>query len=194
MLVCVCLLVLLLIQACMHLAWYQVIDEVDVLQELHMTGCMLMADDFCLVIAEGSLKSHKKYNRLMLNRIDWNQSLEEEPQGQLLCPQIVKVCDADSASLRLPCCGHFVTALQMSCSQRPYMVSSLDVWVWTCGKLMCLLLHQISQYIASCGLMLTAHQVSLYGDVEALVCSQAIRRLVVAHRQQPEWDMDPDAL
>lgn len=49
-------------------------------QELHMSGCMLMADDFCLVIAEGSLKSHKKYNRLMLNRIDWNQSLEAEPQ------------------------------------------------------------------------------------------------------------------
>lgn len=52
------------------------------LQELHMTGCMLMADDFCLVIAEGSLKSHKKYSRLMLNRIDWNQSLEDEQQGQ----------------------------------------------------------------------------------------------------------------
>ena len=53
-----------------------------------MTGCMLMADDFCLVIAEGSLKSHKKYSRLMLNRIDWNQSLEDEQQGQfhmLLC-------------------------------------------------------------------------------------------------------------
>ncbi|KAL3131502.1 U4/U6-U5 snRNP complex subunit prp3 [Trebouxia sp. C0009 RCD-2024] len=49
-------------------------------QELHMTGCMLMADDFCLVIAEGSLKSHKKYSRLMLNRIDWNQSLEDEQQ------------------------------------------------------------------------------------------------------------------
>ncbi len=59
-----------------------------------MTGCMLMADDFCLVIAEGSLKSHKKYNRLMLNRIDWNQSLEEEPQGQLLCR-------SDSRSLML---------------------------------------------------------------------------------------------
>ena len=53
-----------------------------VLQELHMTGCMLMADDFCLVIAEGSLKSHKKYGRLMLNRIDWNQTLEDEQQGE----------------------------------------------------------------------------------------------------------------
>lgn len=47
-----------------------------------MTGCMLMADDFCLVIAEGSQKSHKKYGRLMLNRINWNQSQEEEQQGQ----------------------------------------------------------------------------------------------------------------
>lgn len=55
-------------------------NEVE-LQELHMTGCMLIADDFCLVIAEGSQKSHKKYSRLMLNRIDWNQSQEEEQQG-----------------------------------------------------------------------------------------------------------------
>ena len=45
---------------------------------------MLMADDFCLVIAEGSQKSHKKYSRLMLNRIDWNQSQEEEQQGLFL--------------------------------------------------------------------------------------------------------------
>lgn len=49
-------------------------------QELHMTGCMLMADDFCLVIAEGSSKSQKKYNRLMLNRIDWNQTQDTEQQ------------------------------------------------------------------------------------------------------------------
>ena len=47
-----------------------------------MTGCMLMADDFCLVIAEGSLKSQKKYNRLMLNRIDWNQTQDTEQQGK----------------------------------------------------------------------------------------------------------------
>lgn len=63
-------------------------NEVE-LQELHMTGCMLIADDFCLVIAEGSQKSHKKYSRLMLNRINWNQSQEEEQQGQF---QLGLVC------------------------------------------------------------------------------------------------------
>ena len=47
---------------------------------------MLMADDFCLVIAEGSLKSQKKYNRLMLNRIDWNQGQEDEQQGESCLP------------------------------------------------------------------------------------------------------------
>lgn len=61
---------------------YAEVASMHVLQELHMTGCMLMADDFCLVIAEGSLKSHKKYGRLMLNRIDWNQTLEDEQQGE----------------------------------------------------------------------------------------------------------------
>ncbi len=94
------------------------IAEVDVVQELHMTGCMLMADDFCLVIAEGSLKSHKKYNRLMLNRIDWNQSLEEEPQGQLLCCSdsqksvilIVSVSDYPVVGIS-PCAVHIAEVL-----------------------------------------------------------------------------------
>ena len=57
-----------------------------------MTGCMLMADDFCLVIAEGSQKSHKKYGRLMLNRIDWNQSQEEEHQGEFRSAVLTLIC------------------------------------------------------------------------------------------------------
>ena len=51
-----------------------------------MTGCMLVANDFCLVITEGSLKSQKKYNRLMLNRIDWNQGQDDEQQGIVTLP------------------------------------------------------------------------------------------------------------
>lgn len=51
-----------------------------------MTGCMLVADDFCLVITEGSLKSQKKYNRLMLNRIDWNPGQEDEQPGTNIMP------------------------------------------------------------------------------------------------------------
>ena len=61
-----------------------------------MTGCMLTADDFCLVIAEGSQKSHKKYSRLMLNRIDWNQSQEEEQQG---CFRLTLVCCVTATQL-----------------------------------------------------------------------------------------------
>ena len=148
------------------------------LQELHMTGCMLMADDFCLVMAEGSLKSHKKYNRLMLNRIDWNQSLEEEPQGHLLC---CSDFGTDSVSLRLPCCGHFVTALQMLHSQGPCMVSSRDVRAWMCGKLMCRLLHQTSQCSASCGVMSTTQHVSLYWSERLWYAHRLSALLVVAH-------------
>ena len=51
-----------------------------------MTGCMLVASDFCLVITEGSLKSQKKYTRLMLNRIDWNQGQDDEQQGIVILP------------------------------------------------------------------------------------------------------------
>ena len=66
---------------------------------------MLMADDFCLVIAEGSQKSHKKYNRLMLNRIDWNQSQEEEQEGQFQSAALTLVCKCRAPSHQYSCVG-----------------------------------------------------------------------------------------
>lgn len=52
-----------------------------------MTGVLLMADSFSLVVVEGCNKAHKRYAKLMLRRINWNKSAhiegddEEEEEG-----------------------------------------------------------------------------------------------------------------
>ena len=49
-------------------------------QELHLTGCAIVADAFSLVVAEGGPKSQKRYQKLMLQRIDWGAAEEgDEP-------------------------------------------------------------------------------------------------------------------
>jgi U4/U6 small nuclear ribonucleoprotein PRP3 len=42
-------------------------------QQLHLTGAVIQADPFCLVIVEGSPKSIKAYKKLMLRRIKWSE-------------------------------------------------------------------------------------------------------------------------
>lgn len=73
-----------------HVALYKLGDlsnaqlrfKVDVnARENHMTGaCLVLADAFCLVVVEGSPKTLRRYEKLMLRRIDWNQGREEEEE------------------------------------------------------------------------------------------------------------------
>ncbi|KXN70260.1 PRP3-domain-containing protein [Conidiobolus coronatus NRRL 28638] len=42
-------------------------------QQLHLTGAVIQADPFCLIIVEGSPKSIKAYKKLMLRRIKWSE-------------------------------------------------------------------------------------------------------------------------
>lgn len=53
--------------------------KVDVnARENRLTGVVLITDDFTLVLVEGCAKSIKRYNKLMLRRIDWDTSLDED--------------------------------------------------------------------------------------------------------------------
>ncbi|KAL4423323.1 hypothetical protein ABPG77_006118 [Micractinium sp. CCAP 211/92] len=77
-----------------HVALYKVGDlsngqlrfKVDVnARENHMTGCSLVLADggpgsFSLVIVEGSTKTLRRYEKLMLRRIDWQAGREEEEE------------------------------------------------------------------------------------------------------------------
>ncbi|EFN55649.1 hypothetical protein CHLNCDRAFT_23069, partial [Chlorella variabilis] len=75
-----------------HVALYKVGDltnaqlrfKVDVnARENHMTGaCLVQADGFAIVVVEGSPKTLRRYEKLMLRRIDWNARREEEEEEE----------------------------------------------------------------------------------------------------------------
>lgn len=49
------------------------------LQELHLTGCAVAAkDSFAVVVVEGGPKALKFYKKLMLQRMKWHITVEEE--------------------------------------------------------------------------------------------------------------------
>jgi U4/U6 small nuclear ribonucleoprotein PRP3 len=43
-----------------------------------MTGCAVITDDMALVVVEGGQKAQKRYNKLMLRRINWDQGRDEQ--------------------------------------------------------------------------------------------------------------------
>ena len=43
-----------------------------------MSGCLLITDDFAIVITEGARKAQKRYAHLLLNRINWNPAAEDD--------------------------------------------------------------------------------------------------------------------
>jgi U4/U6 small nuclear ribonucleoprotein PRP3 len=45
-------------------------------QEKFISGCVLVLKDFCLILAEGGSKSIRKFQDVMLNKVDWNRDLE----------------------------------------------------------------------------------------------------------------------
>ena len=43
-----------------------------------MTGCSVTTEALSVVVVEGGPKSHKRYNKLMLGRIKWEEEQEED--------------------------------------------------------------------------------------------------------------------
>ncbi|KAL1505948.1 hypothetical protein ABEB36_005391 [Hypothenemus hampei] len=50
-------------------------------KQLYMTGCVVLYPDCCVVVVEGGPKQMKKYKRLMLNRIKWEEDVVKDPDG-----------------------------------------------------------------------------------------------------------------
>lgn len=74
-----------------HVAVYKVGDlssgrlrfKVDVnAQENHMTGAAVLGTDFAVVVVEGGPKTLRRYEKLMLRRINWNQDLQEQQEDE----------------------------------------------------------------------------------------------------------------
>ncbi|XP_044735067.1 U4/U6 small nuclear ribonucleoprotein Prp3 isoform X2 [Chrysoperla carnea] len=50
-------------------------------KQLYMTGCVMLFKDCCVVVVEGGMKQQKKYKRLMLNRIKWEEDIVKNADG-----------------------------------------------------------------------------------------------------------------
>jgi hypothetical protein len=49
-------------------------------KELQITGCAIMYNNINLIISEGGAKAMRKFKKLMLHRIDWTKTKEDEMQ------------------------------------------------------------------------------------------------------------------
>ncbi|XP_013111775.2 U4/U6 small nuclear ribonucleoprotein Prp3 [Stomoxys calcitrans] len=65
-------------------------------KQLHMTGTVVLFRDCCVVVVEGGPKQQKKYRRLMLNRIKWEEDLVKGPDGQEVPNSCVLVWEGTS--------------------------------------------------------------------------------------------------
>ena len=101
------------------------------MQELHLTGCAVLTDDMCIVVAEGGIKAHKKYTKLMTQRIKWAVVPEEEEAGELqLCSSCAQnMQNSMCCTCYFNICTHHDAApmLQM----RPKGLRTGVIW---CGK------------------------------------------------------------
>ncbi|CAH1986767.1 unnamed protein product [Acanthoscelides obtectus] len=51
-------------------------------KQLFMTGMVVLYPDCCVVVVEGGPKQQKKYKRLMLSRIKWEEDMVKDPDGR----------------------------------------------------------------------------------------------------------------
>ncbi|XP_061393822.1 U4/U6 small nuclear ribonucleoprotein Prp3 [Musca vetustissima] len=65
-------------------------------KQLHMTGTVVLFRDCCVVVVEGGPKQQKKYRRLMLHRIKWDEDLVKGPDGQEVPNSCVLVWEGTS--------------------------------------------------------------------------------------------------
>lgn len=65
-------------------------------KQLHMTGVVILFRDCCVVVAEGGPKQQKKYRRLMLNRIKWEEDMVKNADGNEVPNSCVLVWEGTS--------------------------------------------------------------------------------------------------
>ncbi|XP_025832417.1 U4/U6 small nuclear ribonucleoprotein Prp3 isoform X2 [Agrilus planipennis] len=65
-------------------------------KQLMMTGCVVLYPDCCVVVVEGGPKQQKKYRRLMLHRIKWEEDIVKDPDGREVPNKCVLVWEGTS--------------------------------------------------------------------------------------------------
>ncbi|XP_071702485.1 protein RDM16-like isoform X2 [Rutidosis leptorrhynchoides] len=51
-------------------------------QENRLSGCAVISEGICVVVVEGGNKSIKRYQKLMLKRINWTDAVKQENEGE----------------------------------------------------------------------------------------------------------------
>ncbi|GJQ69096.1 hypothetical protein Trydic_g6260 [Trypoxylus dichotomus] len=65
-------------------------------KQLFMTGCVVLYPDCCVVVVEGGPKQQKKYRRLMLHRVKWEEDMVKDPDGNEVPNKCVLVWEGTS--------------------------------------------------------------------------------------------------
>lgn len=65
-------------------------------KQLFMTGCIVLYPDCCVVVVEGGVKQQKKYKKLMLHRIKWEEDIVKDPDGNEVPNKCVLVWEGTS--------------------------------------------------------------------------------------------------
>lgn len=65
-------------------------------KQLFMSGCVVLYPDCCVVVVEGGPKQQKKYKRLMLNRVKWEEDIVKDPDGREVPNKCVLVWEGTS--------------------------------------------------------------------------------------------------
>lgn len=83
--------------------------KVDVnAQENRLTGAAVIADGISVVVVEGGKKSIKRYNKLMLNRIDWAAAVDDDDDADEESDKPVNSCALVwQGSVAKPCFTRF---------------------------------------------------------------------------------------
>lgn len=62
-------------------------------KQLYMTGCTVLHPDINIVVVEGGPKAQRKFNRLMMSRIKWDEDKKGNPTRESLDDPTAKLCE-----------------------------------------------------------------------------------------------------
>ena len=62
-------------------------------KQLYMTGCTILHPDINIVVVEGGPKAQRKFNRLMMSRIKWEEDKKGNPTQESLADPNAKLCE-----------------------------------------------------------------------------------------------------
>ncbi|KAL2649804.1 hypothetical protein R1flu_017932 [Riccia fluitans] len=109
-------------------------------QENRLTGCVVMSDSMTVVVVEGGTKSIKRYAKLMLRRIKWENAVKEDEDGSEDQQRVNKCVLVWQGSVAKPCFEKFlIQQCRTEAAARKYFADAgvAHVQQFTCHTTFC---------------------------------------------------------